>query len=145
MKKIMVIGAINSGKTSLLMALHGESGQASKTQTIKYKSFTIDTPGEYIENPRMYSALMSTSLEAKCIMFTQDSTSNKTIFPPKFARAFTIMTVGVITKIDHQQSDINKSLEFINQLGLKGPIFKVSAFTGEGIKELKNFIESFIK
>ena len=144
MKKIMVIGAINSGKTSLLMALHGETGQASKTQTIKYKSFSIDTPGEYIENPRMYSALMSTSLEAKCIMLIQDSISGKTIFPPKFAHAFNIMTVGIITKIDHPQSDAERALGFLSQLGIKGPVFETSAFTGEGMKELKNFLESFM-
>lgn len=142
MKKIMVIGAVDSGKTSLLMAIHGETGQVSKTQTIGYKSFTIDTPGEYMENPRMYRALMSTSLEAKCIMFTQDSTVSKSIFPPGFARAFNCMSIGVITKIDHPQSNPQRANELLMELGLKGPIFKVSALSGEGIDELKSFISS---
>lgn len=141
MKKIMVVGAVDSGKTSLLMAIHGESGQATKTQTIGYKSFTIDTPGEYMENPGMYRALMSTSLEARCIMFTQDSTANKSIFPPGFARAFNCMSIGIITKIDHPHSNPKRAFGILTQLGLKGPIFNISAFSGEGIEELKQFIK----
>jgi len=141
MKRIMVVGAIKSGKTSMLMAINGESGKASKTQTINYKFFTIDTPGEYMENPSMYRALMSTSLEARCIMFTQDSTSSKSVFPPGFARAFNCMSIGIITKIDHPQSNIKRAVEILTKLGLKGTIFKVSAFTGEGIEELKQFIK----
>lgn len=140
MDKIMVIGAIGSGKTSLVMAIHGDCGSASKTQAINYNKFTIDTPGEYMENPIMYSALMSTALEAKYIIFTQDSTSDRSIYPPGFAKAFNAMTVGVITKIDHQDSNVEKSKEHLKNLGLKGPIFKVSSYTGEGIEEVKKFI-----
>jgi len=140
MDKLMVIGAIGSGKTSLVMAIHGDSGSASKTQAINYNKFTIDTPGEYMENPIMYSALMSTALEAKYIIFTQDSTSDRSIYPPGFAKAFNAMTVGVITKIDHQDSNVEKSKEHLKNLGLKGPIFKVSSYSGEGIEKVKKFI-----
>jgi ethanolamine utilization protein EutP len=84
---------------------------------------------------------MSTSLEAKCIMFTQDSTESKSIFPPGFARAFNCMSIGIITKIDHPQSNPQKANELLMELGLKGPIFKISAFSGEGIEELKTFIK----
>ncbi|MGD9567139.1 MAG: EutP/PduV family microcompartment system protein [Sedimentibacter sp.] len=140
MKKIMIVGAVDSGKTSLLMALNGETGQASKTQTINYKYLMIDTPGEYMENPRMYRALMSTALEARCIMFTQDSTAIKSIFPPGFALAFNCISIGIVTKIDHQLSDVERAVECLDNLGINGPIFKVSSLTGEGIQELKRFM-----
>ncbi|MDF2678588.1 MAG: ethanolamine utilization protein eutP, partial [Bacillota bacterium] len=141
MKKIMIIGAIDSGKTSLVMALNGISGIATKTQSLEYKSLTIDTPGEFMENPRMYKALLSTSLEAKYIIFTQDSTMDKSIFPPKFATAFNCMTIGVITKIDHVDSNVEKAKKFLNNISLKGPVFEVSALTGEGIETLKEFVK----
>lgn len=136
MKRVMIVGAVDSGKTSLLLAMNGESKRAVKTQTINFNSYTIDTPGEYMENPGMYRALMSTSQQAKCIMFTQDSTSNKSIFPPGFARAFNCMSIGIITKIDHPSSNVKRAEKFLSQLCLRGMIFKVSAFTGEGLEDL---------
>lgn len=141
MKKIMVIGAIDSGKTSLLMVLNGESGMAVKTQALTYTSMTIDTPGEYIENPRMYKALLCTALEAGCILFTQDSTVNRSIFPPGFACAFNCMSIGIITKIDHEDSDAAQARNLLQKLCLKGPIFEVSALTGEGIEAVTDFLK----
>lgn len=141
MKKIMVIGAIDSGKTSLLMSLNGESGMAVKTQALTYTSMTIDTPGEYIENPRMYKALLCTALEAGCILFTQDSTVDRSIFPPGFACAFNCMSIGIITKIDHEDSDAGQARNLLQKLCLKGPIFEVSALTGEGIEAVTDFLK----
>ncbi len=138
----MVVGAIDSGKTSLIMALNGQTGLPLKTQTLQYGSFTIDTPGEYMENPRMYKAILSTSQEAKLILFTQDATTEKSIFPPGFAKSFPSTTIGIVTKIDSPNVNIEKALMFLKKIGLTGPIFEVSSITGEGIENLKNFIDS---
>jgi len=145
MKRIMVIGPVGSGKTSLLMALNGESGKTVKTQTLMYTAFTIDTPGEYAENPRMYKALLATAPEAECILFTQDSTANHSVFPPGFAGSFNRMSIGVVTKTDHESSDGENAENHLRKLCLKGPIFKVSAHTGEGIETLKGYIGSVCK
>lgn len=142
MKKLMIVGAIDSGKTSLIMALNGEIGEPSKTQTLLYSSFMIDTPGEYMENPRMYKAILSTAMETKLILFAQDSTSEKSIFPPGFASAFHGTTIGIVTKIDSPNSDIKKAEKFLDRLHLKGCVFKVSSVTGEGIEDLKDFINN---
>ncbi|MBU3191154.1 EutP/PduV family microcompartment system protein [Clostridium bowmanii] len=142
MKKMMLVGAIDSGKTTLIMALNGQTGVPSKTQTLKYSSFMIDTPGEYMENPRMYTAIMSTAQEAKLILFTQDASSEKSIFPPGFARSFSGTTIGIVTKIDFPNSNIENSVKILNKLGLKGPVFEVSSITGEGIESLKSYINS---
>ncbi|MBI9010982.1 MAG: ethanolamine utilization protein EutP [Clostridiales bacterium] len=140
MKKIMVIGAIDAGKTSLVMRIHGIDGIATKTQTLEYKNHTIDTPGEYMENPMMYKALMSTAMEAKFVLFVQDSTVNKTCFPPGFARAFPCKSIGIITKIDHPESDLENAKKLLERVKVKGPTFAVSSFTGECIQELKEFM-----
>lgn len=141
MKKVMVIGAVGSGKTSLLMALDGESGQAPKTQTISYRSLAIDTPGEYIENPCMYRALMSTAVDAECIMFVQDSTKDKSVFPPGFAEAFSCNSIGIITKIDDLKADCELAEKLLKKLCIKGPVYKVSSYTGDGIENLKQYIK----
>ena len=138
----MVIGAVGSGKTSLLMALNGESGDAAKTQALKYTALSIDTPGEYVENPSMYKALLATAPEAGCIMFTQDSAARFSVFPPGFAGSFSRMSIGIITKTDHERSDRKKAEKHLKGLGLKGPIFEVSAHTGEGIEKLRDYIST---
>lgn len=143
MKKIIIIGAVDSGKTSLLMAIDGQVGKASKTQTLDYKDFMIDTPGEYLESPMFRSILLNVASEASLIMFTQDSTSSKIVFPPKFASTFNCMTIGIITKIDHQKSNIDKSYKILEDLSLKGPIFKISSYTQEGISNLRDFINLY--
>lgn len=75
-------------------------------------------------------------------MFTQDVSSEKSIFPPGFARTFPGTTIGIVTKIDSPNSNIEKSVNILNKLGLKGPIFEVSSITGEGIEDLKSYINS---
>lgn len=141
MKKLMVVGAVDSGKTSLIMALKGLKGMPTKTQALEYESFMIDTPGEYMENPRMYKALMCTALEAKLVLFIQDATAEKSIFPPNFARAFPCLTAGIVTKIDIADSNTDKAIKFLNSLHLKGDIFQVSSVTNEGIDCLRDFID----
>ena len=131
MKKIMVIGAVGSGKTSLLMALRGENGATVKTQTLMYTASTIDTPGEYAENPRMYKALLATASEACCILFIQDSSAGHSVFPPGFAGSFNRMSIGIITKTDHERSDGAKAGNYLRKLCLKGPVFEVSAYTAK--------------
>jgi ethanolamine utilization protein EutP len=124
------------------MALNGDQGTATKTQTLLYTAFTIDTPGEYIENPRMYKALLATASEAGCILFTQDSTVDRSVFPPGFAGSFNRTSIGIITKMDHESSDSEKARNFLKNLCLNGPVFEVSTYTGEGISELNDFINS---
>ena len=49
MKKIILIGRVAAGKTTLTQALRGEEIHYYKTQYINYLDSVIDTPGEKIE------------------------------------------------------------------------------------------------
>ena len=49
MKKIVLIGRSESGKTTLTQALKGEKISYHKTQYVNYFDVIIDTPGEYAE------------------------------------------------------------------------------------------------
>ena len=50
MKKIILIGRSEAGKTTLIQALKGENIQYHKTQYVNHFDVLIDTPGEYIES-----------------------------------------------------------------------------------------------
>ena len=138
--RVMLVGAVGSGKTTLVRALHGNSGSVTKTQAMEYTANSIDTPGEFIENPFFYRALFATSLEAEVIIFIQDATREKSVFPPGFAGAFSKRTIGVVTKVDHPTANVERAIRFLKSLGLSGPVTSVSAITSEGLDELKEVI-----
>lgn len=139
--RFMVIGAVGAGKTSLVKAILGKTDVPSKTQSIEYNANTIDTPGEYVENPMFYRALFATSLEADVIIFVQDATKETCVFPPGFASAFSKPVIGVVSKIDHPEANVENALKILNGLGLKGKTQTVSALTGEGIAELEQMLK----
>ncbi|MGI6686269.1 MAG: EutP/PduV family microcompartment system protein [Bacillota bacterium] len=139
--RVMLVGAVGSGKTTLAKVFNNEeAGTVKKTQSLEYSACSIDTPGEFMENPSYYRALFATSLEADAVIFVQDATRNKSIFPPGFASAFSKGTVGVVTKIDHPKADVNKAVTFLKSLGLSGPIVVVSALKGDGIEEIRKIL-----
>lgn len=135
--RIMVIGAVGAGKSTLVKRLKGNMCTATKTQSLEFTSDTIDTPGEFAENPFYYRALFATSLETDIIVFIHDATKKHSAFPPGFAGAFSKTCIGVISKIDHPDADLEKARSILKGLGFTEQIYPVSALTGDGIRELK--------
>ena len=63
MKKLILIGRSESGKSTLIQALRGETIHYHKTQYVGYGDFIIDTPGEYAEDKHLGGALAVYSYE----------------------------------------------------------------------------------
>lgn len=149
-KRIMLAGAVNAGKTTLTKALfHSKlpSMEKKKTQSLEYEEHSIDTPGEYTASPFMRGALFATALESDLIVFVQDATTDYIQFPPGFATGFPRRSVGVVTKIDSPDADVERALGIIRNVCVSDPdhIFCVSAKTGEGIPELRAYIDDKFK
>jgi len=137
---IMLIGPVGAGKTTLLYALQNSCQKVQKTQSICFSDGGIDTPGEYAQIPRFYSALMVTSYQADMILLVQDATERRATLPPGFAAMFPCAVTGVITKIDAPGADCDQAAKWLTLTGIKDAIFQVSAVTGEGIDELLQYI-----
>ena len=135
MKKIMFIGKSGCGKTSLTQALHGKELTYLKTQAVRYQGMVVDTPGEFAENRRFYSALMVSAAKADIIGFVQDATAAASIFPPKFASMFRKQVVGIISKTDLDNGDVGRARRFLERAGA-GTIFETSARNGDGIRNI---------
>src|SRR5690606_25624189 len=105
--RAMLIGSIGAGKSTLTNALLGREVKAVKTQALVYYDWIVDTPGEYTENPLYYKNIMATSLEVTHVLFLQDATRNKTIFPPGFSTGMNKLPIGVVTKSDSEKADID--------------------------------------
>ncbi len=135
MKKIMLIGKSGSGKTSLIQRLNDENLIYRKTQSLIYYKNYLDTPGEYLESRRFYNALLVSSYEYDTIIFVQSATDRISTFPPYFGKMFNKDIIGVITKIDLPNINIDYAKKALNKAGCN-EIFLISSITCEGLNEL---------
>lgn len=141
MKKIIFIGKSGCGKTSLCQKLQGEEVRYKETQSIELYVDFIDTPGEYLENRVYYSALITTAAEANIIALVQECGDTISMMPPGFAGSFGREVIGIITKSDREDCEDSMSIieEQLRAAGVT-KIFRVSAYSGDGIEELKKYI-----
>ena len=105
MGKILLIGGIGAGKTSLKQMLMNEHVSYRKTQMLDFSQLFIDCPGEYLEIPRFYHVLIDASHQVSEIWALQDATKQRTFYPPKFAKVFNKPIIGIITKVDLEKSN----------------------------------------
>jgi ethanolamine utilization protein EutP len=139
--RAMLIGAIGAGKSTLTNALLDRDVPAVKTQALVYRDWIVDTPGEYTENPLFYKNIMATSLEVTHVLFIQDATNPKTIFPPGFAMGIPKLAIGVVTKIDAPEADPERAAMQLRRAMPLGPIVLTSAYTKQGVAEICNLVK----
>lgn len=141
-KYLMLIGKSGAGKTTLCQRIKNEELKYSKTQTINISGGNlIDTPGEYLENRRMQSALIVTSVEADVIAFIQDAEDPTAVYPEAYASAFPKLVVGIVTKTDIASPEsVRRAAELLIFAGAK-VIFEISSLTGEGVEALLQYLD----
>ena len=143
--RIALIGKIGSGKTTLMQRLMDLEIHYSKTQMVTYTENFIDTPGEFIELPFFCRNTINISCDAGLVILINSCIDSQNMVPPNFVHTFNIPTIGVVTKIDEPNANIQRSHKFLNFAGInKKKIYEVSAITGEGIDELRKIIEKYI-
>ena len=133
MKRMMLIGPSQCGKTSLTQRLRGEAVRYQKTQAIVWSPETIDTPGEYLENRCLYSALLTSACEADVVALVLNADAQWCPFSPGFTLPMNRPTIGIITKADLvQDKQISRTGLWLTQSGAQ-QLFITSAQTGQGI------------
>lgn len=137
MKKVIFIGTVGCGKTTLSQRLSGAQIVYKKTQSIEIVGTgIIDTPGEYLDRAQMRGALMISSADADVICLLQSATDEKTMFPPAYAGAFAKEVIGAVTKTDAARPEqIRQAREKLHTAGA-AEICEVSGFTGTGMDKL---------
>ena len=114
MRKIIFIGRSEAGKTTLTQALKGETITYHKTQYVNNYDVIIDTPGEYAETKTLGGALAVYSYEAD--------------------------VVGLLLSSIEPLGDPEQAAEWLRLAGCE-KIFFVSAYTGEGLAELLEYLK----
>ena len=137
----MIIGSIGAGKTTLTNALLNNQLDSLKTQSLNYDEWIVDTPGEYIENPMHYRNIMATSLEVTHVFYIQDATKSNLTFPPGFSLGFSKLAVGVVTKADDDNADIERAKKNLKRVIGEAPIIITSAKKGDGLQTLRDLVK----
>lgn len=143
-KKIMMLGPIGHGKTTLIQSLINEDITYNKTQDIIYLGDFIDTPGEFVQHRRFNIALQVTSQDAAIIVFVLNATINSQIYAPGYAQSFNKPVIGVVSHIDVARNDDIKNAKA--QLHLAGVqhIFEISPISGKGLAELRSYFKEVL-
>ena len=114
MKKIILMGRSECGKTTLTQALKGDVIHYHKTQYINHYDVVIDT------------LLLS-------------STEPYSLYPPCVTACCNRPVIGIVTQIDHPDGDPDRAQGWLELAGCH-PIFRVSSYTGEGIWQILNYL-----
>ena len=140
MKKIILIGRVAAGKTTLTQALRGEEIHYYKTQYINYLDTVIDTPGEYTELRQTSGALALYAYEADVVGLVLSANEPYSIFSPGITSLVNREVVGIIAGIDKPDANVERVERWLKLAGCKR-IFPVSAITGEGLADIIAFLD----
>lgn len=140
MKRILMVGSVACGKTTLCQRINGLDRVYRKTQSLEVINTTVDTPGEYLERRSMIRNLMTVAVDVDCVLFLMDPTQERFMFSPGHAFSFPVPVAGVVTKRDLVSEKEAAAAEELLRLAGADPVFRVSAETGEGIDQLMDFL-----
>ncbi len=138
-KRLMLVGRSEAGKTTLSQALEHRSIEYEKTQAISMNGILIDTPGEYIQTKQLGTALAIYSYEADVIGLLLSATEPFSLFSPNITCMTTKDVVGIVTKIDHKNANVDNAEKWLRLAGCK-KIFKVNSLASTGIKEIEEYM-----
>lgn len=139
MKKLILMGRSESGKTTLKQALSKEKIQYYKTQYIHYDDVLIDTPGEYAQTHHLGYALALYAYEADVVGLLVAATESYTLFPPNITCMVNRDVIGIVTKINDPKANRPLAELWLRNAGCKN-IFFVDSVTGEGIEDILEYL-----
>lgn len=139
MKKLILMGRSESGKTTLKQALSREKIQYYKTQYIHYDDILIDTPGEYAQTRHLGYALALYAYEADVVGLLVAATEPYTLFPPNITCMVNRDVIGIVTKINEPKADRKLAELWLRNSGCR-EIFFVDSVTGEGVEEILAYL-----
>ena len=140
MKKIILMGRSECGKTTLTQALRGQKITYRKTQYISHFDVIIDTPGEYAENKMLAGALALYSYEADVIGLLISATEPYSLFPPNVTPCVNRQVIGIVTQIDQPEANAKQAESWLRLAGCE-KVFHVSSYTGEGVWQILDYLK----
>ena len=139
MKKIVLMGRSECGKTTLTQALKGEKIHYHKTQYINHFDVVIDTPGEDAQTHHLGYALALYSYEADVVGLLLAANEPYSLFPPNITCMVNRDVIGIVTKIDAPDARPERAARWLRLSGCRR-IFYVNSRTNEGVGEILEYL-----
>ncbi len=139
MKKLILMGRSEAGKTTLTQVLRGEDIRYDKTQYIKFENTLIDTPGEYAQTHHLGRALALYSYEADMVGLLVSATEPYSLFPPCVTCMVNREVIGIVTKAEQEGANPKRAENWLRLSGCK-KVFIVDSVTGYGINDLISYL-----
>ena len=139
MKKIILIGRSECGKTTLTQALKGDHIHYHKTQYVNHYDVIIDTPGKYSQNKNVGRAIAMYSFEADVVGLLLSATEPFSLYPPCVTAVANRECIGIVTQIDHEGADPDRAESWLRLAGCE-TVFRISSYTGEGIWQILDYL-----
>lgn len=140
MKKIILVGRSEAGKTTLKQALKGEKIQYQKTQYVNRYDVIIDTPGEYIQTKNLGNALAMYTFEADVVGMLISACEPYSLYPPCVTPVANRPVIGIVTQIDQPDADVEQAVRWLELAGCE-KVFKVNSKTGEGVWQILDYLK----
>lgn len=139
MRKLILMGRSQAGKTTLTQALRGEEIHYYKTQDVHNYESVIDTPGEYAQSHRLGKALALYTYEADVVGILVAANEPYSLFPPMVTSQANRECIGIVTKIDVPDANVAQADRWLEIAGCK-KIFHVNSIKGEGVQEIIQYL-----
>lgn len=135
MKKLVLIGRSEAGKTTLTQALRGEKIHYHKTQYVNNFDVIIDTPGEYAQTQGLGHALALYTYESDVVGLLVSAIEPYCLFPPCITCMANREVIGIVTKINDPNANVKLAASWLKLAGCK-TIFYVDSRKQQGIPEI---------
>ena len=140
MKRLILMGRSEAGKTTLTQALKGETITYKKTQYVNYFDVIIDTPGEYAQTAKLGRALALYSYEADVVGLLLAANEPYSLYPPNITCMVNRDVIGIVTKINDPKANRRLAESWLRNSGCRD-IFFVDSVTGEGVEEILAYLD----
>ncbi|MCT4535120.1 EutP/PduV family microcompartment system protein [Halodesulfovibrio sp.] len=146
-RRIMLIGATASGKTTLANVLdsYGQSDLSVQPhrsrQEVVYGKHTIEVPGGYFESPGRYHHLIAIAQNhAFHVLFIVNQSQPSAVGAPGFAKVFGCPVSGIVTRCSVKPENKKFCYRQLEHYGVQKPFFDVSVTEGIGVSELSQHL-----
>ncbi len=133
--KVLFLGAIDAGKTSLIQRLTQDRVWEDKTGCVIYGDW-IDTPGELFENQGFFRRLLQLTNQADLVLWVVDATKPMLGNHLEYRRLIETPVIGIATKIDLESANLLQVSKRMQELGI-WRWFPISNSTSEGLDALR--------
>ena len=139
MKKLILVGRSEAGKTTLSQALKGEQIHYHKTQYVNRFDVIIDTPGEYIQSKNLAAGLAMYTFEADVVGLLMSAIEPYSLLSPACTPVCNREVIGIVTKINHPNARTDMAEMWLRLCGCRD-IFFVDSKTGEGVWQILEYL-----